>query len=307
MACRDRRDGANRIGDDTGAKGWRIVSAGGDRGETRARQHSPASDDAPGQAGQTALERQSGVALWRQIADDIRAAIGNGVYAETGRLPTEAVLAAQFEVNRHTVRQALAALAREGVVETVQGRGTSVVARARLTYPIGPRTRFSAGLGGQVSLSRSRLLAATLEPASGAVAAALGLQPGAEVLRIELVGEADGTPLSRATHWFEAGRFAAVPEALLRSGSMTAALAACGVEDYRRVSTEISAAQASRADRADLSLQPGAVVLLTRSLNVDGAGRPIQLSVTRFAADRVALTVATGDSGGDSGGEGGSA
>ena len=106
---------------------------------------------AGGNAAASSLDRQTGVALWRQIADDIRAAIGNGVYDDSTKLPTEAALAAQFEVNRHTVRQALGALAREGIVETVQGRGTTVVRRTRFSYPIGSRTRFSAGLGGQVS------------------------------------------------------------------------------------------------------------------------------------------------------------
>jgi GntR family phosphonate transport system transcriptional regulator len=266
-------------------QGAGVSEADRDSGETTGR-----SGD---EAAPRGLDRQTGVALWRQIADDIRAAIGNGVYDDTGRLPTEAALAAQFEVNRHTVRQALSALAREGVVETVQGRGTTIVPRARLTYPIGPRTRFSAGLGGQVSRTVGRLIETVGEPATTAVATALGLAEGAGVLRMEVVSEADGTPLSRATHWFDAIRFEALPGHFRELGSITKAFAACGVSDYMRVSTEISAAPASRTDRADLALQPGAVVLLTRSLNADGEGRPIQLSLSRFAADRVTLSVTT--------------
>uniref|UniRef100_UPI003BAA61F6 phosphonate metabolism transcriptional regulator PhnF n=1 Tax=Stappia sp. TaxID=1870903 RepID=UPI003BAA61F6 len=246
---------------------------------------------AGGNAAASSLDRQTGVALWRQIADDIRAAIGNGVYDDSTKLPTEAALAAQFEVNRHTVRQALGALAREGIVETVQGRGTTVVRRTRFSYPIGSRTRFSAGLGGQVSSATARMLSAQNEPAGEVVATALHLSEGDPVIRVELVGEADGTPLSRSTHWFDARRFEALPDALARLGSMTAALRECGVADYRRAQTEISAASASRADRADLALQPGAVVLRTRALNVTGDGSPIQFSLSRFPADRVSLSV----------------
>ncbi|MEK1931687.1 MAG: GntR family transcriptional regulator, partial [Pararhizobium sp.] len=58
-----------------------------------------------------AVERQTGVALWRQIADLIRLSISNGDYDQTGMVPPEIVLAGQFGVNRHTVRSALAALA----------------------------------------------------------------------------------------------------------------------------------------------------------------------------------------------------
>ncbi|WP_349357913.1 phosphonate metabolism transcriptional regulator PhnF [Stappia sp.] len=237
------------------------------------------------------LERRSGVALWRQIADDIRAAIGNGAYDETGKLPTEAALAAQFDVNRHTVRQALAALARDGLVTTVQGRGTSIVPHNRVTYPIGPRTRFSAGLGGQVARATTRLVEAVTEPASEAVAKALHLAPDTPVIRLESVGEADGTSLSRATSWFDADRFAELPAHYARDPSITRALAACGVTDYVRVATEISAAPATSADRADLGLQPGAVVLVTIAVNADPQGRPIQYSRTRFAAERVRLAV----------------
>ena len=237
------------------------------------------------------IERRTGVALWRQIADDIRAAIGNGDH-DDGRLPTEAALAARFDVNRHTVRQAIAALAREGVVETVQGRGTAIVPRRRVTYPIGARTRFSAGLGGQVATAITRLIGSSRETANEELAATLRLAPNAPLLRLETLGEADGVPPSRAVHWFDAERFSGLVEAYGREGSITRALAACGVSDYVRVSTEISAAPATGADREDLALQPGAVVLLTRSVNADPQGRPIQASRSRFAADRVTLSVA---------------
>ena len=241
------------------------------------------------------LERRTGVALWRQIADDIRASIGNGVYDETGRLPTESALASQFDVNRHTVRQALAALARDGIVETVQGRGSTVVPRNPITYPIGTRTRFSAGLSGQVAHARIRLIDASEIVASGTVADALGLPSAAPTLRLEMIGEADGTPVSRSTHWFDLARFSGLPGHLPASGSLTEALRACGVADYVRLWTEISAAPATGSDRTDLALEPGAVVLLTRAVNADTRDRPIQYSHTRFAADRVTLAVDTSD------------
>jgi GntR family phosphonate transport system transcriptional regulator len=143
------------------------------------------------------------------------------------------------------------------------------------------------------------LIASSSEPASDDLAAMLRIIPGTVLLRLETLGEADGTPLSRAVHWFDAERFSGLVEAYGREGSITRALAACGVPDYVRVSTEISAAPATGADREDLALQPGAVVLLTRSVNADPQGRPIQASRSRFAADRVTLSVATGEAQGD--------
>ena len=95
------------------------------------------------------VERKIGVALWRQIADRIRMEISAGEFSETGMLPPESALAEKFGVNRHTVRNAIAFLAEEGLVKAEQGVGTRVQRRRKLSYPISKRTRFSEGLSDQ--------------------------------------------------------------------------------------------------------------------------------------------------------------
>ena len=99
-------------------------------------------------------------------------------------------------------------------------------------------------------------------------------------------------PVSAATHWFPAERFAALPDAVRASGSVTAGLSACGVDDYLRAETVVEAEHASARDRSALGLAPGAIVLTARAVNVDRAGFPVQYSLTRFAADRVTHSVA---------------
>lgn len=235
------------------------------------------------------IERRSGVSLWRQIADQIRLAIGSGEFAD--RLPPEVDLAERFGVNRHTVRGAIAALVQEGVLRAEQGRGTFIERRQRLAYPIGVRTRFSEGLEGQVKERRGILLDHAAEPATERVAEALGVAPGGQVVRLETVSEADGRPVSRATSFFDAKRFGRIQDAYAESGSITVALKGLGISDYFRRSTQISARHASDKDLADLRLSPGAIVLVTVYVNVDPEGRPVQFSETRFAADRVELSV----------------
>jgi GntR family phosphonate transport system transcriptional regulator len=238
------------------------------------------------------LQRRVGVSLWRQIADQIRLEI-SGAQGEV-QLPSETVLAAQFGVNRHTVRSAIAALISEGVLRAEQGRGTFVTGRERLRYPIGKRTRFSSGLAGQAREIRTSLLSHLVEPASPVVSAGLGLAEGTEVLRLEILGTADAIPLSRATAWLDARRFEKLPGKFLQSGSITRALEALGVRDYVRGSTVIEAVHASEEDRQALGLSPGAIAIVTRSVDVDGEGKAVQYSRTRFAADRVELSVSDG-------------
>ncbi len=237
------------------------------------------------------VQRQSGVALWRQIADRIRASIANGDYDNAGRVPPELELAARFGVNRHTVRNALSALAQEGIVRAVQGVGTLIERKERLNFPISRRTRFTQGLGTQARETEGLLLANCHEEAANDLASRLTIEVGVQVIRLETLRKADGRPVARATIWFPGERFSGIEDAYGKTGSITAALAELGVSDYVRASTEITATHADRTDMEDLALSPGAILLVTRSLNVDSAGVPIQYAVSRFPADRVQFSI----------------
>ncbi len=235
------------------------------------------------------LQRRIGVSLWRQIADQIRMEIAD-TQVET-KMPAETVLAERFGVNRHTVRSAIAALVSEGVLRSEQGRGTFVTGRARLRYPIRRRTRFSSGLEGQAQNLKTALLSHATEPAGLKVAEALGLSSGDPVIRLETLGAADGVPVSRSSAWLDAARFGAIAKFLVERESMTLALAALGVSDYTRKSTVIEAVHASDEDCKSLKVSPGAIVLVTRLVDVDQSGKPVLFANTRFAADKVELAV----------------
>lgn len=62
---------------------------------------------------------------YQSLANELRRKIEDRRYPD-GRLPTEQTLCRDFQVSRQTVRQALALLAREGVVEKRQGSGTYI-------------------------------------------------------------------------------------------------------------------------------------------------------------------------------------
>lgn len=236
------------------------------------------------------LERRSGISLWRQVADAMRQQL-IATLEPGARLPAEADLAERFGVNRHTVRAAIAALESEGILRAEQGRGTFLANRRRLRYPIGRRTRLSAGLSDQTTRFEGRLIASGTEPARSDIAAALALPLGAPVERMEGVSSADGMPISHAVSWFDAARLAGISALYAETGSVTQALARLGIADYTRRSTTITAAHAASDDLALLRLSPGAIVLLTRAVNVDPDGSPVQYSETRFAADRMEFVV----------------
>src|SRR5262245_6355119 len=207
------------------------------------------------------ITRNSGVAIWRQIADQIRGDITAGRMASGARLPPEVELAARFSVNRHTIRSAIAALTKEGVLRAEQGRGTFVANSEKLVYRIGERTRFSAILATQVRETKGILLSHRTEDASPEIAQALGMQSG-PVIRIDTLHTADGNPVTCATAWFDAERVPNVAEDYRSSGSVTFALKAAGIDDYLRQSTVIAARHADADDLRHLRLSPGAIVLV---------------------------------------------
>ena len=172
-----------------------------------------------------------------------------------------------------------------------QGRGTFVESAKRFVYPIGLKTRFLEGLEGQASDRRGVLIGSSYEAADVDVAEALSIVPGAQVLRMETMGLADGRPISRATSFFDAERFVGFEQSYARTGSVTASLKAFGIDDYVRRSTVISATHASASDAADLRLSVGAIVLVTVALNATLDGVPVQFSRTRFPASMVDLSV----------------
>src|SRR5438132_13230505 len=65
--------------------------------------------------------------LHMQLMTYFRERVLDGRLPAGTRLPTDGELAVQYQISRDTVRQALALLAGEGLIERVQGRGTFVI------------------------------------------------------------------------------------------------------------------------------------------------------------------------------------
>ncbi len=237
-----------------------------------------------------ALARGQGVALWRQILGALEQEIGGGGLPPGGRLPTEAALSARFAVNRHTIRRAMEELQARGLVRIEQGRG-SFVAEDVLDYPLGPRTRFSELIRQQNREPQGRILRLEEVPADAVVAEALQLRRGRPVVLAERLGLADGRPVVVGTHYVSAVRFPGIATLLAADASITRALAASGVPDYRRQVTRITARMPTPQEAVLLEQSRTRPVLLTEAVNIDPSGVPVEASFARYAAGRVQLVV----------------
>ena len=65
-------------------------------------------------------------ALYKQVANEMRASIISGEWEPGRQIPPEEQLSALYDVSRPTIRQAVAALRTEGLLDVQQGRGSFV-------------------------------------------------------------------------------------------------------------------------------------------------------------------------------------
>jgi len=234
------------------------------------------------------LLREPGVSLWRQISRCIEDDIASGALAPGAKLPTEAQLASRFAVNRHTVRRALEELSRGGLVRVEQGRG-SFVTEDVLDYAVSSRTRFSEWIRRHNKEPSGKILALREIAADISIAGALNLRPGAKVIMLERLGFADGRPVGLSNHYFPGYRFPGLLAAFGAGLGISEALASCGLPDYRRLSTKVSARLPSEQEANLLRMPRNRPLLVTENVNVDAADAVVDFGVSRYPTPRVQI------------------
>ncbi|MEM1149097.1 MAG: phosphonate metabolism transcriptional regulator PhnF [Pseudomonadota bacterium] len=229
------------------------------------------------------------------IKDAIERDIDTGVLAPGARLPTEPELQAIYATGRHSVRRALAELARDGRLSIEQGRGTFVLPRPRIDYAIGRRTRLRRNLGAQGIDVAGEALGCELLPASARVAEALRLNGGAEVVVTRRLTRADDVPVSFGALFHDATRFAEFAERRAVLGSVSAVYRSYGIDDYVRGSTTIHARSAKPEEARQLKQHADMPVMLVRAVDTLPDGTPIAFSEVIWSATRVKFSFAPDD------------
>jgi GntR family transcriptional regulator len=220
----------------------------------------------------------------RRLRDMLRAAVQGGRFP-AGQLPSEAELMAANGASRGTVREALAMLRTDGLIERTQGVGTHAVARplaTKLTEAHGAITPTPESLLNRrtrpIVLDRSEI------PTPGAVADRLGVPVGTPCLRLEYVAVYEEEPIWLATN------YALFPEAArLRDCPFVtdwdALMADAGVE-LGQSEFVIGCELADPLTAEVLGIPPGAPMFVTEQTIADRSGRPFDLAFVQTRADR---------------------
>lgn len=94
------------------------------------------------------LDSHSGVPVYRQIIDQVQAAISAGILAVGDQLPTVRQVAVDLVINPNTVSRAYREMEIRGTVDTQQGSGT-FIADKKIEYAKGERERQLVQLVGE--------------------------------------------------------------------------------------------------------------------------------------------------------------
>ncbi len=94
------------------------------------------------------LDSHSGVPVYRQLIDQVQAAVAAGVLAAGDQLPTVRQVAVDLVINPNTVLRAYREMEIRGTLDTQQGSGTFVADR-KIEYSKGERERQLGQLVGE--------------------------------------------------------------------------------------------------------------------------------------------------------------
>lgn len=231
--------------------------------------------------------------VYKQIADALRDQILSGSLAPGDDVPTEAELGARWNASRGPIRNALALLRAEGLIETTRGRPSRVVSR-KTSQPVDvyvPFTRWAKGFGRTPGAHTEQL---SLKRADEATARALNIGQGSlvvQLIRLRLL-ERVPTMLERTTFTETIGRL--LFQADLDGGSITEYLADQG-HVFSGVRHEIDAVAADELDTKLLGVAAGSPLLRLQRTSVDADGAPFEFSDDRYRPDVVRFTIdATG-------------
>lgn len=240
------------------------------------------------------IERDSTIPYHRQLKTILLEQIARDGLGEGDRLWSEPQICKTFGVSRSVVRQTLAELENEGVVERIKGKGTFVAPKKvdhGLTLSVDGLHAQAKALGLDLT---SQVLEQAIEPAFGTIANELELAPGSPVFTLERVRGVDGFPWSHTTARLPADRVPGIGSHDFATGSLYQLLQERYGIVFGHARRSIEAVAATEDLGHYLKLEPGAPLLRITSVLYDSEGAPIERFIAHHRGDISRFDVSVG-------------
>lgn len=237
------------------------------------------------------IDRSSPIPLYAQLKHILREHIQHGSYQPGDRIPSELELCDHYGVSRIVVRQALAELTQEGLIVRRQGLG-SFVAQPKIQESLVQKlTGFFQDMQQQGYTPQTTVLRKEKIRASSRVAANLGLEDEAEVIRIDRLRAVDDVPINYVSTYLPARLCPALLDADLSSQSLYGYLEETCQLKIDRGQRFIEAVPAGEYEANLLGIEPGSPLLQLESISYLSDGTPLEYYLALHRGDRSRFNV----------------
>ncbi len=143
--------------------------------------------------------------LYIQIRDKIKNEILSGRLKAGQKIPSERELCEMFEVSRITIRQAINEAVKEGLLFTVQGKGTFVDGNEenKINQGLVKLTTFNDTINSVGEVAGTQILNHKMIPIDFELCKILNLEITNNILNLNLLGTADSIPVVLYKSYFE--------------------------------------------------------------------------------------------------------
>ena len=231
------------------------------------------------------IDKNHPLPMYFQLKEFMREKIASGEWKPGDMVPSERELSEQYHISRMTARQALSELATEGLLRRMQGRGT-FVAEPKIEHGLTRLTGFTEdmkarGLQPGAQLIRLELIQPSLLPMR-----ALQIAPDEQIVLLERLRLAGAEPIALETSHLH---FSGVEKLLgedFENNSLYRILSQKYQISPARAEQKIGADLCSRREQALLKIEEGAPVLRNKRITFDQWGRPFEYTESAYRADR---------------------
>lgn len=221
----------------------------------------------------------------RRVADVLRQQVHADAYPDG--LPAEQALAAEFLVSRNTIREALAVLKHEGLIDRGPKVGTHVAQRKYehgLDTLLGLKETFK-----NLGEVRNEVRAAMPVTAPPSVARRLRLQPGEQAVFVERLRYLGDLPLSLDQTYLTPHIGARVLGRPLETNDLFALIEEVSGQRLGSAALALEAIPADAHSAATLQVPDGAALLMLERLTSLADGTPVDLEYIRMRGDRITM------------------
>ena len=228
-----------------------------------------------------ALDRSNPLPLWAQLEIDLRRRLEAGEFDDS--FPSDLVLTEEYDVSRHTAREAVRHLNKAGVLRRERGRGT-VVNRSEFEQSLGTLYSLFDSIEATGVEQTSTLLG--LASVTDSIAAAhLEVPEDTELVFLERLRLAGGNPLAVDRAWLPASIASALLEVDWSHTALYDELAKAGAPVPTAGWERLTALTPTPGDRQRLGLKNGVSAFFLERLGCRD-GVPIEWRTTIVRGDR---------------------